>query len=198
MTTNADQASAQNTAADLTPAAPTTPPDGETPEGKAPQPERVEDLPDWAQKLIKDTRKEAERNRKRIDDERTQAEEKRLADEKKWQELAEQRAKERDDYKPYKERYETLANQQRAALTAEVAKWPASVKALLPGEDADVSVLADAVNKGRALVAELTAKAEQPPKPNGVPATPKAQGNMDAAQQEAQRREVALQQYREL
>lgn len=156
-----------------TPEAANTTPNGATPEGN-PQAQTVESLPDWAQDLIKGLRKENEKRRKQADDERTQAEEKRLAEEKKWQELAEQRARERDDLKPYKDRYEALAASRRAELLAEVQKWPAEVKALLPGEDADVSALADAVTKGRALVAALAGKQEAAggqgpnPKPAGM------------------------------
>lgn len=189
MTINVDQASTTNPADGVTPDAPVAKPDGKTPDGNPAQPETVESLPDWAQRLVKDLRKENEKRRQAIDNERQQAEEKRLADEKKWQELAEQRAKERDEYKPYRERYEALATQQRAALMAETAKWPAEVKALLPGDDADVQVLADAVAKARALVAALNGKTvEQAQGAHGLP--PRAVGQ-DGKERETARREMA-------
>lgn len=169
----------------------TTPP-GATPEGNPP-PERVEDLPEWAQKIIRDTRKEAERNRKRVDEERTQAEEKRLADEKKWQELAEQRAKERDDLKPYKDRYEALAAARRDELLAEAAKWPAEVRDLLPGDEADVAALADAMSKARRLVVALNGKTEAAP---GQGATPKPAG-AGRTEQDAAARKASANFYRD-
>jgi len=172
----------------VTPETPVTTPNGATPDGNAAQPETVESLPEWAQKLVKDLRKENEKRRQQADAERTQAEEKRLAEQQKWQELAEQRARERDELKPYKDRFEALDAARRAELMAEVAKWPVEVKALLPSEDADVSALADAVTKGRALVAALTGKTEAAP---GQGVTPKAAGVGGKEHQDARKANAA-------
>ncbi len=188
MATNVDQASTTSTAADSTPAAPVTPPEGATPEGTAQ--ETVEALPEWAQSLIKDLRKENEKRRRAADTERQQAEEKRLADAQQWQELAAKREQERDELKPYRERYEALAAQQRTALMAEITKWPAEVRALLPGEDADVQALADAVSKARAVVAALDAKATTTPA-HGTPPPPAGRAGLGADQEEARRRMTA-------
>lgn len=196
MATNVDQAStATNPATDTTPAAPATPPDGATPEGS---PETVESLPAWAQEHIKKLRKENEKRRQDADAERTKAEETRLAEQQKWQELAAKREQERDELKPYRERYEALANQRRAELMAEVAKWPAEVKALLPGDAADVTVLADAVTKGRALVTALAGKMEAAATPaHGNTPPPAGKAGM-GAEQEANRRLNAVHFYRDL
>ena len=189
MSDNTAGATPTTTTADgATPEATTPTPTGATPTGNQTA-ETVESLPEWAQKLVKDLRKENEKRRQQADAERTQAEEKRLADEKKWQELAEQRARERDELKPYKDRYEALAAARRAELLAEVQKWPAEVKALLPGEDADVSVLADAVTKGRALVEALAAKTEAAP---GQGVTPKAVGQGGAEREAARKANAAV------
>lgn len=189
MTTNVDQASTPTPAADSTPAAPVTPPEGATPDGNT-QAETVESLPEWAQKLVRSLRRENEKRRQEADTERQQAEEKRLADAQQWQELAAKREQERDELKPYKERYEALAAQQRAALVAVVAKWPAEVRALLPGDDADVQALADAVDKARAVVAALDAKATTTPA-HGTPPPPAGRAGLGADQEEARRRMTA-------
>ena len=196
MTTTVDQASTPTPADGATPAALATPPNGATPDGNPAQPETVESLPEWAQKLVRDLRKENEKRRQAAANELQQAEEKRLADEQKWQELAAKREQERDELKPYRDRYEALAAQQRAALMAEVAKWPAEVKALLPGEDADVSALGEAVTKARPLVTALNGKAEAAP---GQGSPPPAVGKAGtAAEQEAARKRMKATQYRQL
>ena len=192
MTTPTGQTPAANPAEGLTPEAPQTTPAGQTPTDSPAQTETLDTQPEWVQKLVRDLRKENEKRRQAMDSERQQAEEKRLADEKKWQELAEARERERDELKPYRERYEALAAQQRAVLMTEVAKWPAEVRALLPGEDADVSALADAVTKARPVVAALASRQEaapgqgQPPKPAGFG------GATAAAQAEVQRSAAAF------
>lgn len=180
--TTAGQTPATSTAGDQTPLAapaagqaPAAPaqPAGQAPDDNSQQPERVEDLPEWAQKIIREGRKEAESLRKRNADERRQTEETKLAEQQKWQELAQQRANERDKLAPYKDLYEALAAQQRAALMAEASKWPAEVRDLLPGEDADVTALAEAIAKARPLVAALAAGTAAAP---GQGQPPKAAG----------------------
>lgn len=198
-TTTAGLTPATTPAEGVTPDANTTP-NGATPDGNAAQAETIESLPEWAQKLVKDLRKENEKQRQRNADERRQSEEAKLAEQQKWQELATKREQERDavsaEAKEYKERYEALAAQQRAALTAETAKWPKEVRDLLPdAESADVQVYADAVTKARALVAALTAKNDATPG-HGLTPAPVAKAGATAATEEA-RRQTTLQ-YRNL
>ena len=88
------------------------------------------------------------------------AEAKALAEQGKYKELYETLVAERDELKPYRERYEAMAAQRRAALVALTAKWPAEVRALLPGDDADVPALEAAVEKASKVVEALTAKAD--------------------------------------
>ena len=125
-----------------------------------------------------------------------EAEAKALSEQGKYKELYEATAQERDELKPYRDRYEALASQQRAALMAEVAKWPAEVKALLPGEDADVTVLAEAVTKARALVTALNGKAEGAAA-HGNPPPPAGKAGM-GAEREADRKLSAVHFYRDL
>jgi len=101
------------------------------------------------------------------------AEARTLAEQGKYKELYETAQQRLDELTPFKDRYEALASAQRAALMAEVEKWPAEVRSLLPGEEAEVGALNDAVIKARPLVAALQARGEaapgqgQPPKPAG-------------------------------
>lgn len=137
------------------------------------------------ERIERERRKADEATKKAAQD----AEAKVLTEQGKYKELYEAIVAERDEYKPYRERYEALATQQRAALMAETAKWPAEVKALLPGDDADVQVLADAVAKARALVAALNGKTvEQAQGAHGLP--PRAVGQ-DGKERETARREMA-------
>ena len=187
-TTTAGLTPATNPAEGVTPDANTTP-NGATPDGNAAQAETIESLPEWAQKLVKSLRKENEKRRQEADTERRQAEEKRLADEQKWQELAAKREQERDELKPYRERYEALAAQQRAALAAETAKWPKEVRDLLPDAEADVNAYGAAVEKARPLVAALTAKTDAAPGHGTTPAPAAKAGT--AAEQDAARKRMA-------
>lgn len=71
----------------------------------------IDDLPDWAQKLVKDLRSEAAANRvakREAEEAARQREQARLAEEGKWKELAEQRAQALNEIEPYKERATTL------------------------------------------------------------------------------------------
>lgn len=127
---------------------------------------------------------------------RQDAEAKALAEQGKYKELYESTLAELNDHKPYKERYEALATAQRAALTAETAKWPAEVKALLPGDDADVQTLADAVTKARKLVEALTGKTDAA-KGQGQPPPPAGKAGAGAGNEAARQASVAAY-YREL
>ena len=191
-TTTAGLTPATNPAEGVTPDANTTP-NGATPDGNAAQAETVEALPEWAQKLVKDLRKENEKQRQRNADEKRKADEDKLAEQQKWQELAAKREQERDalsaEAKNYKERYEALAAQQRAALTAETAKWPREVRDLLPDAEADVNAYGAAVEKARPLVAALTAKTDAAPGHGTTPAPAAKAGT--AAEQDAARKRMA-------
>lgn len=72
---------------------------------------RVDDLPDWAQDIIRSLRDESASRRvalKKEQEANRQREQERLAEEGKWRELADQRAHELAKLEPYKERAESL------------------------------------------------------------------------------------------
>lgn len=138
---------------------------------------KVEDLPEWAQDVIKGLRHENADHRtkaKQAEAEARQAEEKRLADSQEWRTLAEQRKAELDKAAPLVEHYAELDKRLKAGLQAEVAKWPEEVKAVAPGEDADVLAWLDWVEKFRPLAAKLSTPTSAPPAPGNGPA-PKPQ-----------------------
>lgn len=71
----------------------------------------IDDLPSWAQDLIKTTRAEAAKYRiakREAEEQARQREQARLAEEGKWKELAEQRAQTLAEVEPYKERAQSL------------------------------------------------------------------------------------------
>ncbi|MBN2389900.1 MAG: hypothetical protein JXR84_04210 [Anaerolineae bacterium] len=94
---------------------------------------KIEDLPEWARALVSDLRKENAGHRTKAKDaEKTaqEAEEKRLADEKRWQELAEKRQAELEKAS------QELARVQREVLVRDVATaacLPAALAARLRG-----------------------------------------------------------------
>lgn len=105
-----------------------------------------------------------------------------------WQQLAEQRAKRLAELESQVADVETLgtkAQRFEAALKSQVEALRKDVpKHLLPLLDK-----LDVVEQMEWLAANRDQVA--PAKPNGVPATPRAQGGLDAAQQEQARREAA-------
>jgi phage I-like protein len=98
---------------------------------------RIEDLPVWAQRIIKETRDEAAKRRleyKRLEDEARRREQTRLAEEGRWKELAETRAAELADLSPYRERAETLEKMIRANNEARIERVPEELRGLVPVE----------------------------------------------------------------
>lgn len=96
------------------------------------------------------------------------AAEDRLKEQAKWQELAEQRQGELDALRPKAQLADDLSTKLRTQIDAEIAKWPDSVKAVAPAADAPITAWLDWVEKGRALVKELTEN-KQPVHGNGRP-----------------------------
>ena len=95
--------------------------------------QKVEDLPDWAQSMIVDLRKENAGHRTKAKDAEKaaqEADERRLAEEKRWQELAEKRQAELEKAS------QELARVQREVLARDVAQaagLPAALAARLRG-----------------------------------------------------------------
>jgi len=96
---------------------------------------RVEDLPEWAQQLIRETRSEAAARRKRLDDmeaEHQKAQEARLVEEKRWQELAEQRAAKLAELEPVAEQVKEIREALDATVKARIERLPEDVRDLVP------------------------------------------------------------------
>jgi len=166
-----------------------TPPvtDGLTPASPVTAPESVDALPSWAQKMIADLRGEAANNRKKVQDERKQAEEKRLADQQQWEQLANQRAAEIAAMSEQNTRLQALADRIRSEIDAEAKAWPAEIAALRPQTD-DPAQLLEYREKARVLVGKLNAAANPAPG-NGKTPTPAGQGraDMDKARKDFER-----------
>lgn len=160
-----------------------TPPATDASTGSAPvtspatPPESVDALPAWAQKMIADLRGEAASNRKKVQDERKQAEEKRLADQQQWEQLATQRAAEIAALSEQNARLQALADRIRGEIDAEAKAWPAEIAALRPATD-DPAQLLEYREKARVLVGKLSAAANPAPG-NGKAPTPAGQGRAD-------------------
>jgi len=147
-------------------AAPTTPAE-----------ESVASLPEWAQKMVSDLRQENANRRKREQEAKVKADEDKLAAERKWQELAEQRGQEIAALKTTAERYTVLSGQLRTQVEAEIAQWPDEVKGLKPAGD-DVEAIVEWVEKARPIVSKL--KAAPPAPGQGAAPRPSAQGRPSA------------------
>lgn len=153
----------------------------------APAAGELASLPEWAQTVIKDLRKEQAQRRKQAQEAEAAAktaEEQQLAARQEWQKLAEQRAVELANLTPVAERYAALSSEIAAQLEAEIKTWPAEVTALRP-PGADAAALMAWAKTARPLAQRLT-QASQPPVPGqGQPPKPAGQGGQDAAKAKA-------------
>lgn len=148
----------------------------------------VQELPEWAQRELRDLRKENASRRQAAADAETArklAEEQRLTEEKKWEELAKQRGDEVTALKSKADAYDTLQARLLAQAKAEVAKWPSEVQGMAPAEEDGAAWLAW-VERARPVAAALNGAAPA----GGNPSNPPAQGK-SAAVQEAVRSENA-------
>lgn len=152
---------------ETTPAA-TTVQATETPAG------RIEDLPEFAQAIIKDLRSESAKRRKALDEAEkaaAAAAEAKLAEQNEWKTLAEQRAAKVAELEPLTGKlaaYEKLLGEQ---LDAELKGWPKEVLELAPA-NADTLARLEWVNRSRPLAAKLMAT----PPANGNGPGPKPAG----------------------
>lgn len=131
----------------------------------------VDELPEWAQTLVGDLRKENAAHRKKAksaEQAAQEAEEARLAEERKWQELAEKRAKERDKALAQLEA-EKLARMRQEV--AQAAGLPVEMAERLQGETRE-KLEADA-KKLKDLMPESPSTPGAPTGPRrGAPKTP--------------------------
>ena len=143
-----------------TPAAPETKPEPTpAPTTPAPAAERVDQLPDWAQREIADLRKENANHREakqKAADAATRAEEQRLEAERKFEELATQRQARIAELEPIADRYNALAAKLTAEMEAEIAKLPEEIKNMRPA-GADLDDLIDWTERAKTLAAKMTA-----------------------------------------
>lgn len=162
-----------------------TTPKTETVQATNSEPKEVKDLPDWAQKLVTDLRGEnaqARTARTKLEKDAQAAEETRLANEKKWEELANKHQGKLKEIEPQLETmtgrlaaYEALFAKQ---LETETKDWPEEVKALDPGQNSSFEARITWLEKSRALVAKLNSTSSTPgtgrlPKPAGQTQTDK-------------------------
>lgn len=146
--------------------------------GGQPQPGaagKVEDLPDWAQSIIKELRGENARRRKAEQDQAAaaaKAEEERLAQQNEWQKLAEQRQARIAELEPLTERTAKLEAILAQQLASAIKDWPTELKQLDPGDGADLLARLDWMQKSQPLAQKLM---ERPTTPGNVPA-PKPNG----------------------
>lgn len=102
-------------------------------------------LPAWAQTLVKELRRENASHRtakKQAEAAAQAAEDKRLAEQQQWKELAEKRAAALDALKPLQDRYTTLEETFKATLAKRLEALPDWSKSLVPAFDDPVKTMA--------------------------------------------------------
>lgn len=150
------------------PAAQPAEPVATTPTGQ--EPNGMETLPEAARKLIADLRAENAAHRRAKQESEAAAklaEDKRLEAEKRFEELAQQRAAKIAELEPIASRYEALAAKLTADMEREIAKLPPEIKAMRP--EGDLDTLIEWTEKAKALAAKMQAAAAPghaaPPRP---------------------------------
>lgn len=125
--------------------------------------------------------------------------EKKLADQAKWQELADQRQARIAELEPQHaaltERTTVLEEILSGIVEKEVKEWPAEVKEFDPGKEADVVARYKWLEKGRALAAKLAAAPATPGNSRG-PKIAGAAGSSAAQEQQKAWSQRAAQRYR--
>jgi predicted nuclease with TOPRIM domain len=119
------------------------------------------DIQDYIKRLRTEN-EEANKKAKREADEKSKAEEKRLAEQGEFKALAEKHETRVKELEPVQERYSKLAELTSQRIQSEIKDWPAEAKALLPaGENIDPLALMDAVDKVRPIVEKLKPQNQQ-------------------------------------
>jgi hypothetical protein len=144
----------------------------------------VEDLPEWAQRELRDARKEAADRRKALtaaEEAARQAEEATLAQSQQWEKLATKRGGELDALKPKAELADKLTELVLAQYSATIKEWPEQVKAMAPDDGADILSKLTWLEKAKPLAQELLGKT-QPTPGNGRGPKPVGATNSKAGQ----------------
>lgn len=132
------------------------------------------------QRQIADLRKENASHRKKnkdAEDAAALAEQKRLAEQGEFKQLADKHAARILELEPISQSYSKLAEQINANIEAEIKDWPTEVKALVPGIETAVEQRLEQMNRLRPLLEKLqtTARGSQPGnRPNPAQASPQA------------------------
>jgi hypothetical protein len=144
-------------------------------------PKEVKDLPEWAQKLVTDLRAESADNRvarTKLEKAAQAAEEARLTDDKKFEELATKHQARVKELEPKLEaveaRLKTYEEMFTRQLETETKDWPEEVKALDPGKDATFEMRMSWLEKSRPLVVKLAASTTQTTTSKGTGRLPKS------------------------
>jgi len=96
---------------------------------------RIEDLPEWAQTIIRETRSEAAARRKSLEALEAQlksAEDARLAEQQEWKALAEKRAAELAELAPLAASVKEMQEALNATVKARIDRLPEDVRDLVP------------------------------------------------------------------
>jgi len=172
-----EQGQAPNTEQTTTTQAPGAPTGGKENQATTGAAGQVNELPDWAQALIKELRGENAKHRKSSQEAAEAAklaEEKRLAEQQQWQQLAEKRKGELDALSPKAQQADELAKLLTQQINSEIRDWPDEVKSLAPQGEVSAAEMLRWVESARALATKLSQKAAPAtgngrlPKPAGV------------------------------
>ncbi len=136
----------------------TTTPPGQTPGGRT----SLSELPQDIQDLVRGLRREAKESREALEAKlktEQDAEQQRLKQQGQFEELAKQHESRVKELEPMLARYTALSELVSEQIKAETKDWPASVKALDPGEDAPIEERLAWKNRAAAIVTELATTA---------------------------------------
>lgn len=141
-------------------------------------------------KQISELRRENAQHRKRNQEQEAASKaeiERKLKEQGEYQKLAEQHEARVRELEPVHERYTTLSSLVNDQIKQEIKDWPATVKALDPGEDAPIEQRLAWRNKARAIVGDLQQQARAT-MPGNVPNPRPAGGNKQQNIEELQSR----------
>ena len=119
---------------------------------------RVDELPEWAQRELKEARQEAQRyrnERKTAEEAAQRAEEERMAQSAEWQKLADSRKAKVEELTPKAELADKLTAMVAAQYEATIKDWPEQVRAMAPSDDAGILTKLEWMNKATPLAKGL-------------------------------------------
>jgi predicted phage tail protein len=153
--------------------------------------EEIKNLPEWAQRVIRELRDENKSRRiKESEFEKSQREqqEAQLAEQNRWKELAEARQKERDQLSPYKTQVEQMSETLKSVLDSQLESLPEEARTMVSDMPGTVQEKLDWLAKNRARLTrpaapEMDAGARGDNSPNkNVKLTPEQEQALASAQ----------------